>query len=74
MPSSFAHQMVDLVLAGLIAAVSTFVFGAFAPQLGATLGVIFASMYYFSRNPWGSRRGEELNEMIDAAYERYLPF
>jgi hypothetical protein len=31
-------------------------------------------MYYFSRNPWGSQRGDEYNEAIDDLYDRYLPF
>jgi len=71
---SVAHQMVDVLVAGLIAGLSAFVFGAVAPQLGVTLGVIFASMYYFSRNPWGSQRGDQYNEAIDDLYDRYLPF
>ena len=71
---SVAHQIVDVLVAGLIAGLSAFMIGAAAPQLGVTLGVIFASMYYFSRNPWGSRHGEEYNEAIDDLYDRYLPF
>lgn len=71
---SVAHQMVDVFIAGLIAGLSAFVFGTVAPQLAVTLGVIFASMYYFSRNPWGSQRGDEFNKAIDDLYERYLPF
>lgn len=71
---SFAHQLVDIIISGLIAGLSTFLFGAVAPELAVTLGVILASMYYFSRNPWGSQSGEEINERIDDLYERYLPF
>lgn len=71
---SVAHQMFDVLVAGVIAGLSAFIIGAVAPQLGATIGVIFASMYYFSRNPWGSQHGEELNEAIDDLYDRYLPF
>ena len=28
----------------------------------------------YSRNPWGSQRGDEYNEAIDDLYDRYLPF
>ena len=71
---SVAHQLVDVLVSGLIAGLSSFVIGALAPQLGVTIGVILASMYYFSRNPWGSQRGEEYNKAIDDLYDRYLPF
>ena len=71
---SVAHQLVDVLVSGLIAGLSSFVIGALAPQLGVTIGVILASMYYFSRNPWGSQRGEEYNEAIHDLYDRYLPF
>jgi hypothetical protein len=71
---SVAHQIVDVFVAGLIAGLSTFLVSALAPQFSVTLGVILASMYYFSRNPWGSQRGEEYNEAIDDLYDRYLPF
>lgn len=71
---SVAHQLVDVLVSGLIAGLSAFLLGAVVPQLSVTLGVIFASMYYFSRNPWGSQRGEEYNETIDDLYDRYLPF
>ena len=48
---SVAHQMVDVLVSGLIAGLSSFLLSAFAPQLAVTIGVILASMYYFSRNP-----------------------
>jgi hypothetical protein len=71
---SFAHQVVDILIGGAVAGLSTFVFSAVAPQLAVTIGVILASMYYFSRNPWGSQGGDEINARIDDLYERYLPF
>ena len=46
---SVAHQLVDVLVSGLIAGLSSFVIGALAPQLGVTIGVILASMYYFFR-------------------------
>ncbi|WP_049902687.1 hypothetical protein [Halococcus agarilyticus] len=67
---SIAHQVVDILVSGL----SSFLLSAFAPQLAVTIGVILASMYYFSRNPWGSQNGEEINDQVDDLYERYLPF
>jgi hypothetical protein len=71
---SVAHQIVDVLLAGLIAGLSSFVIGAIAPQVSVTIGVILASMYYFSRNPWGSQHGVQYNDAIDDLYDRYLPF
>jgi hypothetical protein len=71
---SVAHQAVDVLVAGLIAGVSSFAIGAVAPELAVTIGVVLASMYYFSRNPWGSSQGEAYNERIDELYDRFLPF
>ncbi len=71
---SFAHQLVDILISGAIAGLSAFLFSAVAPQFAVTIGVILASMYYFSRNPWGSQRGDEINDRVDELYERYLPF
>ena len=71
---SFAHQLVDIVVSGVIAGLSVVLFGPVAPRLAVTIGVILASMYYFSRNPWGSQRGDEINDRVDDLYERYLPF
>jgi hypothetical protein len=44
-------------------------------QFTSSVGIVLASMYYFSRNPWGSsyERGRSYNERIDAAYDRVLP-
>ena len=70
---SVAHQMVDVLVSGLIAGLSSFLLSAFAPRLAVTIGVILASMYYFSRNPWGSPRGDAYNEWIDELYDRFLP-
>jgi hypothetical protein len=71
---SFAHQVVDILISGLLAGLSAFVLSAAAPRFAVTIGVILASMYYFSRNPWGSQSGDEINAQIDDLYERYLPF
>jgi hypothetical protein len=68
------HQFVDILVAAVIAGTSTFMWGlALPPGLALTLGGIFAAMWYFSRNPWGSTRGDEYNEWIDELYDRYLP-
>jgi len=66
--------MVDVILSGLIAGLSSFLLSAFAPRLAVTIGVILASMYYFSRNPWGSQNGDAINDRLDDLYERHLPF
>ncbi|MES3516804.1 MAG: hypothetical protein PPP58_03965 [Natronomonas sp.] len=71
---SVAYQIVDIVVAGLLAGLSTFLIAAVAPDVAVTMGVVLASMYYFSRNPWGSSRGSEYNEQIDELYDRFLPF
>ena len=71
---SVAHQMVDVLISGVIAGLSSFLLSAFAPRLAVTIGVILASMYYFSRNPWGSQNGDAINDQLDDLYERYLPF
>ncbi|WP_276270664.1 hypothetical protein [Haloarcula litorea] len=68
------HQLVDLLVAALIAGTSTVLWGLVAPPVVAVwLASLFAAIYYFSRNPWGSPRGERYNEFIDDLYDRYLP-
>lgn len=74
---SFLSQLLDVIIGGLIAGLSTFMIG-FAvadQQLAVTVGVILASMFYFSRNPWGTNREQAaaINDQIDALYERILP-
>jgi hypothetical protein len=71
---SFGHQVVDVLLSGAIAGVTTFLVGALAPRYALVIGVVLASSYYFSRNPWGSPEGDRINEYIDDVYDRYLPF
>jgi hypothetical protein len=73
MADSFAHQVVDIVVSGLIAGFTAFSLSAALPRLSVTLAVVLASAFYFSRNPWGGN-GERFNEQIDDLYERYLPF
>ncbi|EMA48913.1 hypothetical protein C448_02256 [Halococcus morrhuae DSM 1307] len=71
---SVAYQIVDVLIAGVVAGLSAFVLSAITPRFSVTIGVILASMYYFSRNPWGSQSGDDLNRRIDDLYDRYLPF
>lgn len=74
---SLLYQIVDIVVGGLIAGAATFVIGALVAdqQLAVTIGVILASMYYFSRNPWGSdpEQALEYNAQIDDLYGKFLP-
>ena len=71
---SLVHQVVDILLSGAIAGATTFLVSAVAPRYALVIGVVLASMYYFSRNPWGSPEGDRINEFIDDAYDRFLPF
>ncbi|WP_336000920.1 hypothetical protein [Halorientalis halophila] len=74
---SLLHQILDVLIGGLIAGVSHFLlsFVIADPNLPVTIGVILASMYYFSRNPWGANpeQAERTNERIDEVYEKILP-
>jgi hypothetical protein len=74
---SLLYQIVDIVIGGLIAGAMTFVLTAVTAdqQLAVTVGVILASMYYFSRNPWGRdpREAVEYNAKIDEVYGKFLP-
>jgi hypothetical protein len=68
------YQVVDLLIAALIAGTSTFIWQAvLGPAVALWLSTLFAAIYYFSRNPWGSPRGEQFNEWIDDIYEEFLP-
>ncbi|MBX0323009.1 hypothetical protein EGH21_08210 [Halomicroarcula sp. F13] len=68
------HQVVDLLVAALVAGTSTFLWQLVVPPAVALwISTLFAAIYYFSRNPWGSPRGEQFNELIDDIYDRYLP-
>ena len=68
------HQLVDLLIAALIAGTSTVLWGLVAPPAVALwIATLFAAIYYFSRNPWGSPNGDAYNEWIDELYDRYLP-
>ena len=71
---AFSRQVVDIVVGGLIAGLVTFLLSAVAPRIAVTAGVLFAGMYYFSRNPWASQNPEEINDAIDDLYDRFLPF
>lgn len=71
---SIARQVFDVLLAGGIAGAATFLAAlVVGPDDGVLIGVILASMYYFSRYPFGSSRGHEYNERIDELYDEYLP-
>ena len=68
------HQLVDLLAAAVIAGTTTFLWGLVVPTAFALwIATLFAAMYYFSRNPWGSPKGAAYNEWIDGLYDRYLP-
>ena len=71
---AFARHVVDIIVAGLIAGVSSFLVSTVSPDVSITLGVALACMYYFSRYPWGTRHGSEYNKRIDELYDEYLPF
>lgn len=70
------HQLVDILLAGLIAGLVAFPTSVAAPEVATSVGVAAAAAFYFSRYPWGvsADAGAEYNETIDDAYDRYLPF
>jgi hypothetical protein len=71
---SLIHQAMDIVIGGLIAGLSTFLFGAvMTPYLAISMGAFLAAMYYFSRNPWGVSDGAKYNDAIDDLYDRVLP-
>ena len=68
------RQFVDLLIATVIAGTTIFVWQLVTgPVVALWIATLFSSMYYFSRNPWGSTRGEAYNERIDELYDRYLP-
>lgn len=77
LPPSRSHGMVllyqtlDIVIAGILAGVTTFALATVAPNVAVSVGVLAAGLYYFSRNPWGGN-GEEVNEAIDDVYARLL--
>ena len=71
---ALSHQLVDIVVGGLVATVSFTVLGfVLTPSYAVAMGAFFAATYYFSRNPWGSPDGEQYNERIDEFYDRLLP-
>ena len=69
------RQVVDLLVATVIAGTTIFFWqlATGSAFLALWLGTLFAAIYYFSRNPWGSLRGEQYNEWIDEFYDEYLP-
>ena len=69
---AFAYQVLDIVIAGILAGVTTFALASVAPRIATDMGVLFAALYYFSRNPWGGN-GEEINEAVDGVYARLVP-
>lgn len=71
---SLKHQIFDMLLAGIIAGLSTFMISFVAFEVALTIGLALGSMYYFSRYPWGSQNGKEYNELIDEFYEKHFPF
>ncbi len=71
---SAAYQFVDVVVAMILAFLTLVVFSTVFPAFAFTMPTIVACTYYFSRNPWGSPKGEEYNERIDEIYDQWLPF
>ncbi|PSP99148.1 hypothetical protein BRC89_05595 [Halobacteriales archaeon QS_4_70_19] len=73
---STAHQVVDILLAGLIAGIVAFPMSVIAPRAATSVGVAAAAAFYFSRYPWGvdEESGREYNRQLDDVYDRYLPF
>jgi hypothetical protein len=73
---STAHQIVDIVVAGLLAGAVAFALSIVSPRAATSVGVAAAAAFYFSRHPWGvsADAAREYNELLDEAYERYLPF
>jgi hypothetical protein len=69
---SFAFQVIDILIAGVLAGATAFLLAGLAPTLATDIGVLFAALYYFSRNPWGGN-GEEINEGIDKVYASLVP-
>ncbi len=72
---TLARQLADLLVTGLVAGSVTLTLSAVVdPNTASLVGVLLATMYYFSRYPWGSRDGQRYNDRIDALYDEYLPF
>jgi hypothetical protein len=73
---STAHQVVDILVAGVFAGVVAFALSLVSPRAATSVGVAAAAAFYFSRHPWGvsTEDGVEYNERIDELYEQYLPF
>lgn len=70
---SFAHQVLDVAVAAALAGVTTYLLAVVVPEQAVTVGVMLASAYYFSRNPWGAPDGAAYNDRIDEFYDRVLP-
>lgn len=69
---SFAYQVLDIVIAGILAGITAFGLAGIAPAVATDVGVLFAALYYFSRNPWGGN-GDEVNAAIDDVYASLVP-
>ena len=69
---AFAYQVLDIVIAGILAGVTAFALASVTPRIATDMGVLFAALYYFSRNPWGGN-GEDINEAVDGVYAKLLP-
>lgn len=71
---SSMHQVLDIILAGVIAGLATFMISFVSISISLPMGMTLASGFYFSRHPWGSQRGTEINDKFDEFYENKLPF
>lgn len=70
---SVRRQLFDVLLAGAIAMLVGGPINLAVPGLGTVVGILLASMFYFSRYPWGAADGQHVNERIDAFYDAHLP-
>lgn len=67
-----SHQLVDIVLTGFVAGLTTFIVSFFTLDLALAVGMTLASGFYFSRHPWASQDGNEINEEINQLYDSIL--
>jgi hypothetical protein len=64
--------VIEMGIAIVLAIVIAGLLGLFFPEIASTAGGVIATMYFFSRYPWGGR--EETNDQLDELFDRYLPF
>lgn len=67
-----SRQWVEMVLSLVFAVAVTILLTPIVPDLAPTAGAVLATMYFFSRYPWGGRA--ETNAQLDAFFDEHLPF